>query len=399
MLNTASKEALAQKNGHVFILLSMSKLAGSHIEMDKKQHTPEDCIEFIRGFQDTLPDSKLKFTVLYTDGLYENAIHPALDVHTKVVNQMKRHSKKFKERLVEEGLEAELVSWNQLILNADGNWESEFSKVSNKFRNNKELLAAVHVDMKPVTDKNQPDFELKAHEQFVLEELLVMEKIRRREIITPQTVEQPDFSIIAYAGTPFASDMLAIESNRRILNGRRDALDKNREYASYQADITHPDNPVLYQTLHQEALNPVPVKARTETTDKRDNSRFLRVASYAAIFTGLLLANRDSVTTLSNGNATLPETTLSGNIGHWNGADHESTVVFGESGDIQSARITQGQVTTVFSDFKKQEASILYPNGNIRKPVTRDDGYQMWSQSEKIRNDAKQIKDFAHRRI
>ena len=250
---------------HAILLLSMSKLAGGK-DLRVRQQTPADCLEFMQGLERRFAGQAIHYTLLYTDGLYANSDQPAVDVAKKVTMQMVRHQEIMRKLLAGDGNQrvVEAVAWDQLVLeDQTGKWESDFEKLMNFYRRDEKFAGCVRADTLAAKRGETPS---DADIRFILNELLMFEKIRRLDILPPSMKEQSETTLIVYPGAPLISDRYLIDNNKRAVRNAPTAIDRSRPYQNFRLDVSNLNDVQLHESL---SLKPVKInKPPNKTLNK-----------------------------------------------------------------------------------------------------------------------------------
>ena len=243
----------AQESIDVVMLLSMSKLAGSEHKLGQRQQTPQDCLDMMDEIEKRFAGASVNFRFLYTDALYLNKNEQAAKAAERVLFQMTRHQEGIQK--IAGDRDIAFGSWNQAILdNNKGGFESALTAMRNRYVKDKEFAAQVNGDTLAAKRGHEPD----RHDvEFVLQELTVMEMIRRQATDVNKVV-------IAYPGEPLKSDLYLRDSKRPHPLGKASPVEHrafwadvsgNNQYSLHEYDLPKPKEEKKDNSLHKIAAS------------------------------------------------------------------------------------------------------------------------------------------------
>lgn len=172
--------------------LSMSRLAHGQ--------SPEECYEMIKYFESKVSEVGIDLIALYTNGLYYNAIEPALEVRKRTNGQMIAHRNSLYKLLIKEKKfvpqAVHFLPWDYTIL--DTARFDEFLQILKKVNETDPEFHELLLQGLVQREENE------ANISFLIEEIVVTHLIREQMISFPKTLVKKDtFRLVVYPKNEF----------------------------------------------------------------------------------------------------------------------------------------------------------------------------------------------------
>ena len=191
------------------------------ISISRTEHhtgqTPEDCLNWLKHFSPKkVSEPKIGANIIYGDSLYMNSKEPAFNLKDKFTKIIIRHKNTLSKIIKKHRLDFQIQHafsyevWNQLFLDYDGDFDSDFSKFKKIY--NQDKLFQKYVQDDAVFCKR----ELDAHQlNFFVEEFLLFSFLSKKKIRLPNEYIQgrEKWVLWCYPGVPLKGMIYTYQKN------------------------------------------------------------------------------------------------------------------------------------------------------------------------------------------